>query len=130
MARVIEIRNATPLANRREDVIVRAGSIISPAEIESALLTHPMVRDAAAFGVPDSVLGQRVAAVVQLESESESDDAVIDKILAAARVHLAEHKMPDLLTAVDAVPRDLFGNIDRKSLAQAVLGVPVNRDFE
>jgi acyl-CoA synthetase (AMP-forming)/AMP-acid ligase II len=128
MARLIEIRSATHLANSKGDVIVRAGSNISPAEIESALRTHPMVRDAAAFGVPDSVLGQRVAAVVQLESES--DDAVIDKILAAARGHLAEHKIPDLLTAVDAVPRDLFGNIDRKGLAQAVLGVPADRDFE
>ena len=128
MARVIEIRSAMPLASRKSDVIVRAGSKISPAEIENALLTHPMVRDAAAFGVPDSVLGQRVAAVVQLESES--DDAVIDKILATARVHLNEHEIPDLLTAVDAVPRDLFGNIDRKGLAEAILGVPADQNLD
>jgi acyl-CoA synthetase (AMP-forming)/AMP-acid ligase II len=68
-----------PLASREDDRIVRAGFAISPAEIESALLTHPMVRDAAVFGVTDCVLGHRLVAVVQLESES--NDAVIDKML-------------------------------------------------
>lgn len=128
MARALESRSVMSLASRKDDLIVRAGFNISPAEVESALLTHPMVRDVAVFGVPDSILGQRVAAVVQLESES--DDAVIDKILAAARMHLAEHKIPDLLTAVDAIPRDLSGNIDRKALASAILDVPADGDFD
>ncbi|OSI65563.1 hypothetical protein BSZ21_20785 [Bradyrhizobium canariense] len=107
MARLIEFRSVARLANCNADVIVRAGLDISPAEVESALLTHPMVKDAAAFGAPDPVLGQRVAAVVELEHEG--DDAIIDEILAAARGRLPEHKLPehklpDLLTAVDAVP--------------------------
>ena len=123
-----ESRSVMPLARREDDLIVRAGFAISPAEIESALLTHPMVRDAAVFGVADHVLGHRLVAVVQLESES--DDAVIDKILAAARAHLAEHKIPDLLTAVDAIPRDLFGNIDRKGLARAILGASADGDCD
>ncbi|MCK1433476.1 hypothetical protein [Bradyrhizobium sp. 87] len=125
MALLIEVRSVARLANRNADVIVRAGLDISPAEVESALLTHPMVKDAAAFGAPDPVLGQRVAAVVELEHEG--DDAIIDEILAAARGRLPEHKLPDLLTAVDAVPRDPFGNIDRKALARAILGIPSQR---
>jgi acyl-CoA synthetase len=127
MARLIEISVAR-FAKRDADVIVRAGVNISPDEVESALLTHPMVRDAVAFGAPDPVLGQRVAAVVQLEHEG--DGANIDEILAAARVHLPEHKLPDLLTAVDAVPRDPFGNIDRKAVAEAILGIPAHRSFD
>src|SRR3954453_10910285 len=127
MARLIEFRSVAPLTIRTADVIVRGGCDISLAEVESALLTHPMVRDAAAFGVPDPELGQRVAAVVQLKNES--DDAIIDEILSGARAHLPEHKLPDLLTAVDAVPRDGFGNIDRKAVAQAIFGIPAHLNF-
>ncbi len=127
MAKSVEIRNVAPLAKHKADVIVRAGSNISLAEVESALLAHPMVRDACAFGVPDPVLGHRVAAVVQLEDES--GDAAIDQILAAARLHLAEHELPDLVTAVDGVPRDRLGNVDREAVAEAILGIRrMNRD--
>jgi len=128
MARLIEFTSVARLANRNADVIVRAGLDISLAEVESALLAHPMVKDAAAFGAPDPVLGQRVAAVVVLKQED--DDAIIDEILAAARVHLPEHKLPDLLTAIDAVPRDPFGNIDRQALAETILGVPSHRNCD
>ncbi|MET3973579.1 acyl-CoA synthetase (AMP-forming)/AMP-acid ligase II [Bradyrhizobium sp. JR7.2] len=124
MAWLIEFKNVAPLANRAPDVIVRAGAHILLTEVERALIAHPMVLDAAAFGVPDPMLGQRVAAVVQLKSEG--DDAIIDKILATAGMHLPEHNLPDLLTVVDAVPRDPFGNIDREAIAQAVLGIPIH----
>jgi long-chain acyl-CoA synthetase len=50
---------------RKKDIIVRGGSNISPVEVERVLLSHPLVHDAAVFGVPDPVLGQRVAAVVR-----------------------------------------------------------------
>jgi long-chain acyl-CoA synthetase len=56
------------------DVIVRAEAHILLTEVERALIAHPMVLDAAAFGVPDPMLGQGVAAVVQLRSES--NDAI------------------------------------------------------
>lgn len=47
---------------------VRGGSNISPVEVERVLLSRPLVREAVVFGIPDPVLGQRVAAVVQLSS--------------------------------------------------------------
>lgn len=89
------------------------------------LLSHPLVRDAAAFGVPDPELGQRVAAVVQLEDVC--DDASIDHILSAISAQLADDKVPELLVAVDAVPRDPRGTIDRQALAEVILGVPAHR---
>jgi acyl-CoA synthetase (AMP-forming)/AMP-acid ligase II len=48
---------------RKKDIIIRGGSNISPVEVERVLLSHPLVHDAAVFGVPDPVLGQRVGAV-------------------------------------------------------------------
>src|ERR1700677_4928159 len=51
---------------RKKDIIIRGGSNISPVEGGRVLLSHPLVGDAVVFGIPDPVLGQRVAAVVQL----------------------------------------------------------------
>jgi acyl-CoA synthetase (AMP-forming)/AMP-acid ligase II len=121
-------RSATAAAGREKDVIIRGGSAISPVEIESALLSHPLVRDAAVFGAPDPVLGQRVAAVVQLEGDG--DEAAIDNILGATREQLADYKVPELLVVVDAVPHNAIGKIDREALAQLVLGVPAHQRLQ
>jgi long-chain acyl-CoA synthetase len=124
----VDYKSVTPADGREKDVIIRGGSIIFPEEIESVLLSHSLVRDAAVFGAPDSELGQRVAAVVQLEDDS--DDAAIDHILAAISEQLSDDKVPELLVAVDAVPRNALGKVDRQALAEVVLGVPAHRHLE
>ncbi|MCA1454108.1 hypothetical protein I6F35_12895 [Bradyrhizobium sp. BRP22] len=128
MTQRMNYRNAMPAAGREKDVIIRGGSAISPIEIERALLSHPLVRDAAVFGAPDPVLGQRVAAVVELEADV--DYAAIDNILGATREQLPDYKVPELLVALDAVPRDPLGKIDRQALAQVVLGVPAHQRLQ
>jgi long-chain acyl-CoA synthetase len=101
---------------RKKDIIIRGGSNIAPAEVERVLLSHPLVHDAAIFGV----LGQRVAAVVQLSSGA--GDAAIGDILSDIKQQLADYKLPERLLAVDAVPRDPLGKIDRRAAATAMLG--------
>jgi acyl-CoA synthetase (AMP-forming)/AMP-acid ligase II len=128
MTQRMNYRSVTPAAGREKDVIVRGGSAISPFEIERALLSHPLVRDVAVFGAPDPVLGQRVAAVVQLEGGS--DEAAIDNILGATREQLADYKVPELLVVVDAVPRNPLGEIDRQALAQLILGIPAHQRLQ
>ncbi|MGY3608189.1 hypothetical protein [Bradyrhizobium sp. Leo121] len=128
MTQRMKYRSVTPAAGREKDVIVRGGSAISPIEIERALLSHPLVRDAAVFGAPDPVLGQRVAAVVQLEGGS--DEAAIDNIVGATREQLADYKVPELLVVVDAVPRNPLGEIDRQTLAQLILGIPAHQRLQ
>jgi acyl-CoA synthetase (AMP-forming)/AMP-acid ligase II len=103
--------------SRKKDIIIRGGSNISPAEVEQVLLSHPLVDDAAVFGVPDPVLGQRVAAVVQLSSGA-GDDA-LGTILKDAKRQLADYKAPERLLAVDAVPRNTIGKVDRRAAAAA-----------
>ena len=58
--------------SRKKDLIIRGGSNIAPAEVERVLIGHPAVRDAGVVGVPDAVLGQRVAGFVQLANGAQS----------------------------------------------------------
>jgi long-chain acyl-CoA synthetase len=101
---------------RKKDIIIRGGSNISPVEVERVLLSHPLVRDAAVFGVPDPVLGQRVAAVVQLSSGA--GDGALGAVLKDTKRQLADYKAPERLWAVDAVPRGPLGKVDRRAAAE------------
>jgi acyl-CoA synthetase (AMP-forming)/AMP-acid ligase II len=105
---------------RKKDIIIRGGSNISPVEVERVLLSHPLVHDAAVFGVPDPVLGQLVGAVVQLSNGVSA--AALDAILSDTKQQLADYKVPERLLAVDAVPRNSLGKVDRRAAATAMLG--------
>jgi long-chain acyl-CoA synthetase len=100
--------------SRKKDLIIRGGSNISPAEVERVLKNHPAVRDAAVFGVPDAVLGERVAGLVQL-TENASPTARED-ILASVKAALADYKVPERLEIVSEIPRNGLGKIDRTLL--------------
>ena len=106
---------------RKKDLIIRGGSNISPVEVERVLLSHPLVREAVVFGIPDPVLGQRVAAVVQLSRGA--GNGALGAILNDTRRQLADYKTPERLWAVDAVPRGPLGKVDRRAAAAtATLG--------
>jgi long-chain acyl-CoA synthetase len=102
--------------SRAKDLIVRAGSNISPVEVEDVLGNHPSVRDAGVVGVPDPILGQRVVGLVQLVDGAGPDQ--LDHILQATSAQLADYKMPERLVSVSAIPRNGLGKIDRYLLAK------------
>jgi len=108
---------------RKKDLIIRGGSNISPVEVERVLRTHPAVRDVAVAGISDPVLGQRVAAFVELAGGYGK--GVLEDILRCARAELADYKMPERLTVVDTIPRNALGKVDRRALPVAVLGSAV-----
>jgi acyl-CoA synthetase (AMP-forming)/AMP-acid ligase II len=103
-------------ASRKKDLIIRGGSNISPIEVESVLLSHPAVRGAAVVGVPDAVLGQRVAALVELRGDPRR--SMLDDILASTRAQLADYKVPERLKVVGEIPRNALGKIERKLLPE------------
>ena len=110
---------------RKKDLIIRGGSNISPVEVERVLRTHPAVRDVAVAGISDPVLGQRVAAFVELAGGYGK--GVLEDILRCARAELADYKMPERLTVVDTIPRNALGKVDRRALPEAVLAGAASR---
>jgi len=105
--------------SRKKHLIIRGGSNISPVEVERVLAAHPAVRDAAVVGVPDAVLGERVAGVVQLSECAQSVEP--DEILDFARERIADYKVPETLEIVDQIPRNTLGKIDRLSVLTMIL---------
>lgn len=105
--------------SRKKDLIVRGGSNIAPAEVEQALKTHPLVIDAAVVGIADKLLGQRVAAAVQLVGVVSA--GTLETIRLEVSERLADYKVPEWLVALDAIPRNPLGKVDRTALGVAAI---------
>jgi acyl-CoA synthetase (AMP-forming)/AMP-acid ligase II len=103
---------------RAKDLIVRAGSNISPTEIEEALRAHPDVVDAGVAGVPDPEFGERVGAVLVLRDTTRRPTA--EQVIDWLGRRLADYKLPELIAVLDAVPRNAMTKIDRRAVARAV----------
>ena len=99
---------------RRKFLIVRNGSNVDPAEVEQALKRHPAIRDAAVFGMPDPITGERVVAVFELSKGKLH--SVIAEVISLASEHLADYKLPEQMGVVDRIPRNALGEIERKDL--------------
>jgi acyl-CoA synthetase (AMP-forming)/AMP-acid ligase II len=101
--------------SRRKDIIIRGGTNISPAEVEQALVAcHPAVEEAAAVGVPDAVLGQRVFGFVKLVAGI--NETVCSEILRNVATRLASYKVPERLAVIDEMPRTALSKVDRNLL--------------
>ena len=91
------------LHGRDSNTIISGGVNVSPHEVEDALLADPRVADALVVGVPDDLLGQCVAAVIELSDPQHSDS--VEDVIAGCRTRLAGFKIPRLVHVVDRVPR-------------------------
>ncbi|MEU7006470.1 acyl-CoA synthetase [Streptomyces sp. NPDC046332] len=106
------------LRDRKIDMIISGGVNIYPAEIESALLTHPAVADAAAFGIPHADWGEEVKAVVEAAEGHEPGDALAADILAHCEERLAGYKRPKSVDFIAAMPRDPNGKLYKRRLRE------------
>ena len=104
------------LAGRIKEIINRAGEKIAPLEIDAVLLRHPEVIEAAAFGTPDAVLGEEIAAAVVLQPGSTLAEHELRAWLSA---RLAFHKCPRNLHFVSALPKGPTGKLLRGALSRA-----------
>ncbi|MEU8568149.1 acyl-CoA synthetase [Streptomyces pathocidini] len=106
------------LRDRKIDMIISGGVNIYPAEIESALLTHPAVADAAAFGVPHEDWGEEVKAVVEPVAGREPGDELAVEILAHCEQRLAGYKRPKSVDFIAVMPRDPNGKLYKRRLRE------------
>jgi long-chain acyl-CoA synthetase len=104
------------LCDRKIDMIISGGVNIYPAEIESVLLAHPEVADAAAFGVPNDDWGEEVKAAVQLVDGVAADDRARESILKFCDDRLAKYKRPKTIDFVGEMPRDPNGKLYKRKL--------------
>ncbi|MBX5485598.1 MAG: acyl-CoA synthetase [Mycolicibacterium hassiacum] len=93
------------------DLIKTGGFRVGAQEVETALLGHPGVREAAVVGVPDDDLGQRIVAYVV-------GDARPEELIDFVAQQLSAHKRPREVRIVDALPRNAMGKVLKKELAQ------------
>ena len=102
-------------AGRADDVVIRGGENIQPAEIEEVLERHPSVREAVVVGLPDEEWGQVLAALV-VGNRAATEDELRDWV----RSHLAGYKTPVRIRWSDELPRNDAGKVVRV-LAQRIL---------
>jgi acyl-CoA synthetase (AMP-forming)/AMP-acid ligase II len=107
------------LVGRKKDLIVRGGHNVYPTDIESVILEHPSVREAAVVGVPHDVLGEDIAAFVV-----RKPDAAVggEELQAFCADHLADYKRPRQVTFVDELPRNATGKVMKHLLAEGEVG--------
>ncbi|MEU2157994.1 acyl-CoA synthetase [Streptomyces sp. NPDC019396] len=104
------------LRDRKIDMIISGGVNIYPAEIESALLGHPAVADAAAFGIPHTDWGEEVKAVVEPADGQIPGPALAAELLAHCEQRLAGYKRPRSIDFIDVLPRDPNGKLYKRRL--------------
>jgi len=109
---------------RDDDVIKSAGHLIGPFEVESALLEHPAVAEAAVIGIPDALLGELVKAFVSLKSGFVASEALHDELLGHARKRLGAAVAPKALAFLPSLPHTRSGKLMRRLLKARELGLP------
>jgi acyl-CoA synthetase (AMP-forming)/AMP-acid ligase II len=103
---MVDERGYLRIVGRKDDVIIRAGVNIYPAEIEHYLETHEKIKEAAVVGVPAPIGGERTWAFIILEQGAEM---TAKEVLRYCRAELEAHKVPDQVRFVADFPRAASG---------------------
>jgi acyl-CoA synthetase (AMP-forming)/AMP-acid ligase II len=99
------------LIGRIKELINRGGEKISPEEVETVLLQHPAVAEAAVFGVPDPKYGEEVSAAVVPRGT-----ATAEQLQRYCRTRLADFKVPKRIHLVSAITKNAMGKVQRRDL--------------
>ena len=103
---------------RSDDVIISAGYRIGPFEVESALVSHPAVAEAAAVAAPDELRGQVVRAVVVLREGYEPGPELAAELQEHTKEQTAPYKYPRLIDFTTELPKTPSGKIKRATLRE------------
>ncbi len=113
------------LLDRAKDMLIRGGENVYCVEVENALCTHPQVLDAAVIGKPHPVLGQEVAAVVQVAPGSAVGEAAL---IEHCRARLAAFKVPAAIDLrSEALPVNANGKVVKRQLQEELFAIAEDR---
>jgi acetyl-CoA synthetase len=101
---------------RSDDLIKSRAYLISPKEVESALLAHPAILEAAVVGIPDAAMSNKIKAFVALKSGNEASDELAGQIHDFVRSLIAPYKVPQELQFISELPKTANGKVLRREL--------------
>ena len=101
------------LVDRKKDLIIRGGLNIIPSDVESVLMRHPAVEEAAVIGVFDEVMGEAVKAFVVL---APGKSATAEELIEFSQKFLAKYKTPKYIEFTDFLPKNVIGKVLKKEL--------------
>jgi acetyl-CoA synthetase len=110
------------LLGRVDDVINVSGHRLGTAEVESALVSHPSVAEAAVVGFPHDIKGQGIYAYVTLKSGIEATDALRAELVKHVRNHIGPIASPDVIQWAPGLPKTRSGKIMRRILRKIAEG--------
>ncbi len=113
------------IQGRVDDVIKKAGYRLGSMEIESALVGHEAVAEAAAIGIPDEVKGEAIKAFVVLKQGFSASDYLADQLKQQVRENMGVIAVPDEVVFVDSLPKTRSGKIMRRLLKAKEAGLEV-----
>jgi len=110
------------LRGRSDDTIKVAGKRLGPAEVESALVSHPAVVEAAAVGVPHEVKGQALWCYVVLAPEAAESEALRAELVEVVTDALGKSFRPSRVSFVDALPKTRSSKVVRRAIRATAIG--------
>jgi acetyl-CoA synthetase len=116
------------IMGRVDDVLNVAGHRLSTMEVESALVSHPFVAEAAVVGKPDDLKGQGISAFVTLESGHQPSEQLRQELRAHVTKEIGALARPDEIRFTDALPKTRSGKIMRRLLRDIAAGVESTGD--
>jgi len=117
------------VVGRIDDVLNVSGHRIGTAEVESALVSHPAVAEAAAVGRPDELKGQALVCFVTLKGNQTASDELKDQLRAHVAKEIGAIARPDALRFAAALPKTRSGKIMRRILKEIAAGGDVKGDI-
>jgi acetyl-CoA synthetase len=111
-----------------DDVINVSGHRLGTMEIESALVSHPAVAEAAVVGRPDALKGEGIVAFVTLETGRTGDNALVNDLRGHVGKEIGPIAKPDEIRFSDALPKTRSGKIMRRILRALAAGEAVSGD--
>jgi len=108
---------------RSDDIIIVAGHNLGTAEVESALVAHEAVAEAAVIGIPDELKGQAVKAFVILRHGFEPSQKLVSELTYHVRMTIGPIAMPSGIEFMDKLPKTRSGKIMRRVLKAKEMGI-------